>query len=204
MRYKGQSRKAAMMLFGLPKGKIMESPEQRAHMVDVLRLSNNPAIRLLVKEADPSNLIGSLHTRESFAKLCEQNALTWKAVADEYVSIQKSLGMVEMGGHLPEIMRQTALGAMVRDETCPKCKGRNPTRQRLKNMKYGDCSKCGGSGILRVDADPEKLKLVFNTFGLTAVNAGPSVNNTVNVNVGQSMEDLSRDVAGIIEGKVVS
>ena len=69
-------------------------------------------------------------------------------------------------------------------------------------MKYGDCPKCAGTGILRVDADPDKLKLVFNTFGLTAVNAGAVMNNTVNVNIGQSMEDLSRDVAGIIEGKV--
>src|SRR6266478_4181336 len=181
VRYKGQSRKAAQLLFGLPKGRLMESPQQRAHMIEILKLSHNPAIKMLVREADASNLIGSLHVRDSFAKLCEQNALTWKAVADEYVAIQKSLGMVEMGGHLPEIMRQTALGAMVRDETCPRCKGKNPKRVRLKNMSYGDCPKCAGTGVLRVDADPEKLKLVFNTFGLTAANGAANVNNTVNV-----------------------
>ena len=202
MRYKGQSKKAAMMLFGLPKGRVMETPEQRRHMVEVLRLSHNPQIKLLVTDADPTNPFGALHTRDSFAKLCESNALTWKAVADEYVAIQKSLGMVGMASNLPEIMRQTSLGAMVRDETCPRCRGKNPHRQRLKNMKYGDCPKCSGTGVLRVDADPDKLKLVFITFGLTAINAGTSVNQTVNVNVGQSMEDLSRDVAGIIEGKV--
>jgi len=201
MKYKGQSKKVAQLLFGLPKGRIMESPEQRQHMIDVLRLSDKPAIKLLVMESDPKTIIGAMNTRESFAKLMEANALTWKAVADEYVSIQKSQGMVAMSAHLPEIMKQTALGAMVRDETCPRCKGRNPKRVRLKNMKYGDCPKCSGTGVLRVEADADKLKLVFNTFGLTAVAANAQVTNTVNVNVGQSMEELSRDVAGIISGE---
>src|SRR5438552_12585899 len=137
-----------MMLFGLPKGRVMETPEQRRHMVEVLRLSHNPQIKLLVTEADGTNLIGSLHTRDSFAKLCEQNALTWKAVADEYVAIQKSLGMVGMASNLPDIMRQTSLEAMVRDETCPRCRGKNAHRQRPKNMRDGDCTNCSGTGEL--------------------------------------------------------
>jgi len=200
VRYKGQSRKAAQLLFGLPKGRLMESPQQRAHMIEILKLSHNPQIKMLVREADASNLIGSLHVRDSFAKLCEQNALTWKAVADEYVAIQKSHGLVAMADRLPAIMEQTAIAAMIRDETCPRCKG--VKRVRLKNMKFGSCPKCNGTGTTRVDADPDRLKLVFNTFGLTGqgASANVNVNTQVNIDAAQTMEDLARDVSSIIDG----
>jgi hypothetical protein len=195
-KYKGQSGKAAMMLFGLPKGRVMESPAQRAHMIEVLSKSDNIFIKALVREASMD-----IFKRSSFANLAEHCAIPYETIMKEYVSLQRQQGMVGMAMHLPEIMEQTALAARVRDETCPRCKGRNPKRVRLKNLKYGPCPRCEGVGTLHIDADPERLKLVFNTFGLTATGAQATVNvNTqVNVDAGQSMEDLSRDVASIVD-----
>src|SRR5882724_1160471 len=164
-KYKGQSGKAAMMLFGLPKGRVMESPAQRQHMIEVLSKSDNIFIKALVREASMVEF-----KRASFAYLAEHCALPYETIMKEYVSLQRQQGMVGMAMHLPAIMEETALAARVRNEPCPRCKGRNPKRVRLKNLKFGACPKCDGLGTIRVDADPERLKLVFNTFGLTAAN----------------------------------
>jgi hypothetical protein len=199
-KYLGQAKKAAVMLFGLPEGKQMESPAQRQHMIDILNLSANPIIKdLAVRAADP------LLKRYSFARLTETCAVPYESIMKEYVSIQRTRGLQGMAGHLPTVMEQTALAALVRDETCPKCNGINSQRVRLKNLHYGPCPKCDGTGLVKHEADPEAVKLMFNTFGLTAVAGSASANATVQINLdSQSMEDLSRDVAGIIEGTVVS
>ncbi len=198
-KYKGQAGKAAMMLFGLPEGQKMESPVQRQHMIDILMLSANPFVRQCAKDA-----ANPLFKRMSFARITERCAVPYENIMKEYVSIQRTRGLQGMAGHLPEVMEQTALAARVRDETCPKCYGINPTHQRLKNQKFGNCLKCEGTGIVRHEADPESEKLMFNTFGLTtqAGSANVNVNTQVNITESQTMEDLSKDVASIIEGVV--
>jgi hypothetical protein len=169
-------------------------------MIDILSLSANPFIKELARQASQPE-----YARSSFARLTERCAVPYENVMKEYVSIQRTRGLQGMAGHLPTVMEQTALAALVRDETCQACVGKDPQRVRLKNMKYGPCPKCQGTGLVKHEADPEAVKLMFNTFGLTAT-AGTNqvnVNTQVNINEAQSMEELSKDVATIIGEKVL-
>lgn len=191
---KGQAHRTARLLFG--SHGLMEKPEERMAMALVLRLSPKQEMRELAKMAlDP------LEKQSSFARLAERQGLNFHMISQEFQAIQRSEGLMRAAQHLPELLEQTAEDAKSKWDDCPRCKGMGTT-----DTKDGvrECSECKGKGLVYVLGNAERLKMIFETFGLTGkqgggVNVNLDLRNTAQP---ETMHDLSQSVAGILEGQV--
>jgi hypothetical protein len=210
-RYKGQANRTALALFGSPKR--METPEDRESMALVLLHSSQPAIKMLAQQAlDPT----FKHT--SFGKLAENNGLNIHMLSDEFKAIHKSIGMIRAAPIVQELIVQAAEDARSRDEKCHTCKGTGQvldTALMAKGKKEAEargeefeeaitreCDACHGEGTRYVLGDLDRLKMTFETFGLTSKGGGLNLNLDLRKppDAHESMAELSASVAPILEG----
>ena len=217
---KGQARQTAMQLFGVPgKNCKMETPEQRAEVAEILAFSPDPKIRELVRQCRMPEL-----RQTSFASLAESLGLNFYMIADEIKLIQRSEGFIRMARHLPEIMEQTAVDAKSQWCDCSVCggigkvdvsvlcepcggkKGNTECEQCHGKGKYGeiqDCLSCKGKGLVYIMGDAERLKLVFETFGLSGKGGGVNVNLDLRKppESHEGLHDLAQSLGPILEGE---
>jgi len=213
-RTRGTARTTARKLFGTTGEKTMETSEQREHMALVLARSSDERMRRLASEAMLPELKGS-----SFAKLAERLGLNFHMISEEYRAIKKSEGYIAAARHLPEIMEQVAEEAKSRVEVCETCDGLGnvpdikafdelcavaDARQTARPTEAPrmKCKNCKGAGEIFIQGDVDRLKLVFDTFGLTGKGGGVNVNLDLRrpPDPHESMADLSASIAPILEG----
>jgi len=222
-RSKGQAKRNALMLFGVPRGGKMEPKERRQDLALVLRLSQQDRFRALANMA-----LSPIHETTAFTTLMEKLQISYHDLSQEFKALQTSLGFIRAAEHLPDLMAQTALDAKHRIEKCRTCAGKKliavydyeaidkakatvgedirlerPSDPRLVLLSEGKatCPKCSGTGSVEVKGDYDKLKTIFETFGLTGKGGGLAVNLDLrNVRQPETMGELSRAVAPILEG----
>lgn len=226
-RSKGQARRNAKLLFGAKTGSKMETKESRQNLALVLRLSQHDRFRALANMA-----LSPIHEKTAFTTLMEKLQITYHDISTEYKALQTSIGMIRAADHLPDLMEQTATDAKHREVECVHCKGKGEVKvfdytaidkaraALAENIGLGresdpevellakgraTCAKCRGKGSVEVKGDLDKLRVLFDTFGLTSKGGGLALNVGVNVNNApqQTLGELSRDVAPILEGTVV-
>jgi hypothetical protein len=198
MRYRGSAKATAMSLFAVARGRKMETPEQRETIALVFRLSDKPAIQALARDAmDP------LFKRTSFAALAERNALNIHMLSDEFKAIMRSDGLMRAAQHLPEIIEQVAVDAKSRDQACKVCNGTGMIESTIGKKKSRECVVCEGRGTKYVLGDIDRLKLLFETFGLSGKGGGLNVNLDLRkLPDNETMSDLSASIAPLLEGSV--
>lgn len=192
---KGQARRTARLLFGLPEGRVMESPEERQATALVLSHSTDARVQRLVTDllsSDPDS------TRTSLAVIMERHGLNFHMISEEYTRLKKAEGFIRTARHLPAIMEQTAQNAQDRWEDCARCSG---TGKRDTPDGVIDCGCVDGKVFIR--ADETSLKLMFDTFGLTGKSSGVNVNLDLrHTDKPESLGDLAASLGPIIEGGV--
>ena len=198
-KFRGQANSTALQLFGVPTR--MESKEDRESIALVLRLSANPRMRKVAEMA----LLPEFRST-SFAKLAENEGLNFHSISSEYKEIKRSEGFIRAAQHLPDLMEQTAVDAKSKWETCRTCKGTGHVTD--KEGGQITCSKCetsGQPGKVYVLGDADRLKLIFETFGLTGKGGGLNVNLDLRrpPEPHESMSALSESIAPILEGTLV-
>jgi|SRR6267142_5579185 len=194
MRYRGTAKATAMSLFATAARCKMETPEQRETIALIFRLSDKPAIQALAQDA-----MNPIFKRTSFAALAERHALNIHMLSDEFKAIMRSDGLMRAAQHLPEIIEQTAIDAKSKDVKCRACKG---TGSIEREDKLEICSKCDGAGTVYVLGDADRLKMIFETFGLTGKGGGVNILNLTKVGGHESMSELSESIAPLLEGSV--
>lgn len=193
----------ARVLLGDGSTRILESPEQRAHFLEVMRSSPVVEMRKLADSIQINN--ETSEQRRSIARLIEQHGLNVHDVADEYKRIVKSLGTLAAGQHIPRLMEQTAEDALNRDASCPDCRGKGFTERKIikheREQKQREaCSRCSGTGTIVVAGDKESLRITFETFGLLGGH-GPAVNIDLrDTRKHETLEQLSESIAPLLEG----
>lgn len=194
-RVKGQAAKAAHALFAVGKRRKLESEAQRTTMALALRMSSDDRMRRLARDA-----VDPIHRFTAFTTLAEKLGLTYEDVAKEFTTIRKSEGLIRMAEHLPALMEETAVEAKSRDERCSTCKGTGKLTQ--KDEAETECARCVGTGVVHVLGSVERLKMVFDTFGLTGGKGGPMVNIDLRGKParGESLADLAGSLDGIVSG----
>ena len=225
-RSKGQAKRNALMLFGNKYGSKMEDKGVRQNMALILRLSQHDRFRALSNMA-----LSPIHAKTAFTTLMEKLQITYHDLSTEYKALQTSIGMIRAADHIPDLLEQTAVDARHREVVCVHCKGKgqvkvfdyakvddaraliaaNTTMHRetdpeVELMAKGKatCVKCRGTGKVEIKGDLDKLKTMFETFGLTAKGGGLALNVGVQVNAPQqTLGELSRDVQPIMEGTVI-
>ena len=206
MRYRGSAKATAMSLFATAARCKMETPEQRETIALVFRLSDKPAIQALASDA-----MNPIFKRTSFAALAERHALNIHMLSDEFKAIMRSDGLMRAAQHLPEIIEQVAVDAKSRDVKCKACKGAG-TVVRVVKGEEGEpdieerdpCDKCDGKGTVYQLGDADRLKMIFETFGLTGKGGGVNILNLTKVGGSESMSELSESIAPLLEGSVKS
>lgn len=196
---RGQARTTALALFGLTRGK-MERPEDREAVALVLRLSGDERMQAIARDAmDP------VWRAKSLAEIIEMRKCNYHDVSQEYNKIKRAEGLIRAANHLPDMLEQTALDAQSRDEECSKCDGTGKvTKQIDKVVTRIRCGKCRGTGTVHVLGDTERLKLMFDTFGLTGKDRGPLVNLDLRrMDAHEDLTSLSASISPILEGEVV-
>lgn len=200
-RRKGQARRNALMLFGT-KGK-MEPKGVREDLSLLLRMSSEPKFRALAQMASDETFKAM-----AFTTLMEKLDISYVALTHEYKELKKAEGFVRAGAHIPRLMEEAAVQAGEHEEMCRACRGTgrvNPTKALAEGESAPECVTCMGTGRVVVAGDLDRLKLVFDTFGLTA-KGGLSVNLDLRrpQEQAEDLADLSASVAPIIEGTVVT
>ena len=202
LQVKGKRRQTAMILFGLPmNGPVMETAEQRMMMIQALRHSEDERMQALAKSAaDPMN------SRVSFSRLAEDHRVNAYMIAKEFERVMKAEGIIRQSQHLPELMEQAAIDAKSKWEPCPECDGTGEVVEgEGDNVKTVRCPKCKGDKQVYIMGDLDRLKLVFETYGLTGKTAGAAMNVLNISNPGaahETLHDLAGSLSGIIEGDV--
>lgn len=193
-RYKGTAKATALALFGIPR--LMEEPEQREQLAKVFVQSSDPRFQSLARMATQP-----VFAHISFAKLAEQNALNIHMISDEYKRIMLSEGFMRSAQHLPKLMEQATAEALSTEETCPSCEGLGKI---IKRGRESRCKRCNGKRVIFIPGDIDRMRLVFETFGLTGKgSAGVNVNLDLrNVRPHETMSELSASIAPILEGVV--
>lgn len=191
---KGQAAKAAHALFAVGKRKKMEAEAQRTTMALALRMSTDDRMRALARDA-----VDPIHRYTAFTTLAEKLGLTYEDVAKEFTTIRKSEGLIRMAEHLPALMEETAVEAKSRDEKCRTCAG---TGKITKDEMEIECARCDGVGTIHILGSVDRLKMVFDTFGLTGGKGGPMVNIDLRgkPGKGESLADLAGSLDGIVSG----
>lgn len=227
-RSKGQARRNAMVLFGNKPGSKMETKEARQNLALILRLSQHDRFRALANMA-----LSPIYEKTAFTTLMEKLQITYHDLSTEYKALQTSVGMIRAADHIPDLLEQTAVDARHREVECVHCKGKGQVKvydyvavdkaratlaeniglQRESDPEHellaqgkATCKPCGGTGKVAIKGDIEKLKTIFDTFGLTAKGGGLALNVGFNATVNvpqQTLGELSRDVAPIMEGTVI-
>ena len=187
-----------MQLFGLPRGRKMESPEDREFLLNLLSRSDHPQVKMMLLRASLPDFAST-----SLAKIMEDCGLNFHMISREITSLYKSEGFIRSAQHLPEIMEQVAVDAKSKESACKACSGTGKVRTG-KNLAEESCKKCDGTGKVYKLGDVERLRLMFETFGLTG-KAGGGVN--VNLDLRQpsnheTLDSLSQSIAPILEGVV--
>jgi len=183
-------------------------------MALVLAQSSDERMRRLASEAMLPEL-----KQSSFAKLAERLGLNFHMISEEYRALKRSEGYIAAAKHLPELMEQAAVDAKSKWETCETCDGETtvPDAEMFEELKRrakkaGDdprevecpiktCPRCKGEGKVYVLGDVDRLKMIFDTFGLTGKSGGVNVNLDLRkTDPHESMADLSASIAPILEG----
>lgn len=132
----------------------------RERLKGALDASMEPrALALLGMMADP------LYRKHSFAKLCEKAGLNYRDVFDLFRRAQLDVGMIRMLSSLPKVMEDTAQDALSRSEACPKCDGRGKVSNDGEPER--PCSKCAGTGSVKVSGAATARAQIFEMAGLT-------------------------------------
>lgn len=210
---KGQAAKAAHALFAVAKHRKMEEASQRTTMALALRMSTDDRMRALARDA-----VDPIHRLTAFTTLAEKLGLTYEDVAKEFTTIRKSEGLIRMAEHLPDVMEQTIIDAKSRDVTCERCSGvgkildtaataaakreANERGEEVTEEFTKECPKCKGKGTIYELGNAERLKIVFDTFGLTGGKGGPMVNIDLRgkPGKGETLADLAGSLDGIVSG----
>ena len=175
----------ALALLGTAPGKRMETPEQRILLCEILAASDKPQMQALAR--DGMNTISFAKT--SMMRLAESQGVTLHMLSREITELMRSEGLMKAAMKLPKIMEQVADDATGRDVKCKACKGVG-------------CDKCDDKGTVYKMGDAERLRMIFETFGLTGKSGGLNVNLDLRkVESHESMAELSASIAGIIEGE---
>jgi hypothetical protein len=227
-RSKGQAKRNALMLFGTKRGSKMEDKGVRQNMALIMRLSQHDRFRALANMA-----LSPIYEKTAFTTLMEKLQISYHDLSTEYKALQTSIGMVRAADHIPDLMEQTAEDAKHREIECVHCKGKGQTKvydykaidaaraliaenvgmeretdPEVELMAKGraTCLKCRGTGKVMLKGDIDKLKVIFDTFGLTAKGGGLALNVGFNATVNvpqQTLGELAKDVSPIMEGTVV-
>jgi hypothetical protein len=172
--------------------------------------------------------LSPIHEKTAFTTLMEKLQISYHDLSTEFKALQTSIGMVRAAEHLPDLLEQTAMDARHTTEACAPCKGKGEVRtydyeaidkakatvgenvrlERASDPKverlaegWTTCGKCGGTGELVLKGDVDKLKTIFETFGLTGKGGGLAVNLDLRkVTAHETLGELSKSVAPIIEG----
>jgi hypothetical protein len=151
----------ARKLFGKTTG-MMESPEDRLLVSTTLAYSDDPRMRDLAQRALSPSMNGT-----SFARIVGDLSLTWRQVEAEYKSLMKSQGAIRQYQHLPDLMEQSAIDARSRMEPCRRCDETGAIFEGKDDDKVSKvCPSCHGEKQVYIPGEVDRLKLVFETFGL--------------------------------------
>lgn len=154
--------------------------------------------------------------RISLAKLCFDARITpgqlFRAFRDAAMAKAHILVVREVAKCLPQIAKELLAAAVEHDATCPICNGlkitiRPPTR--TKPERRLPCTRCQGTGRIRVPADFDRQKLALDLGGL--LKNGPLVqvnhqdNRTLSLGSGSAagLAQLQQAAASIIFGKQI-
>ena len=195
----------ALALLGTAPGKRMETPEQRILLCEILAQSDKPQMQALAR--DGMNTISFAKT--SMMRLAESQGVTLHMLSREITDLMRSEGLMKAAMRLPIILEQVADDATGRDVKCKYCHGSGQIKRIIKGKEdeedteeFDPCVKCDSKGTVYKMGDAERLRMIFETFGLTGKSGGLNVNLDLRkVESHESMADLSASIAGIIEGE---
>ncbi len=100
----------------------------------------------------------------SLGKLCELVGLRFADLVRMFQRFYTGIGIIRVSRFIPQVMEDTALNALSRDEPCVDCDGTGKRRGRT-------CRDCRGKGTVHVLGDLTCLKLVYEVMGLTGRHA---------------------------------
>lgn len=151
----------------------------------------------------------------SLPELCAINGVGVKDVAKLIEENHIAVGQIERAKHVPRVLETNAVAAIGREVPCPTCKGKKRLTETCEwcdgeGVKNGQpCKGCTGMGVIDSGAcrtcnetgwvteagDPNALKSVMESTGLSkhgGINVNVTQNNASFNGVG-SFEDLMRD-----------
>jgi len=156
------------------------------------------------------------HRDRSLAQLCAMNGIGFKDVAQVIEDHKVAAGRIDRAKHIPAVLETNAVAAKGRKMPCSTCSGEGKMRETCKLCQGSGkvaklkcemcegigtvlteeiCQTCEGTKWLMQAGDPNALKSVMESTGLSA-KGGISVNvtqNNANFSGAGSFEDLMRD-----------
>ena len=172
---------------------LMESPEYRGKLIEVLRQNPDDRIQSLCDQAEDK----TLKTPKSIASIARSLGLHSKEIAKAFMDGKIDEGIVRMAEHIPDVMEDVAVDAKSRDVACNKCDGVGIVHRAdgvdehgEKQYKQVQCPFCEGKGTVRQIGDTDARKLIFEAAKLTGVR-GPLIAQQINEFSGdRGIEDL--------------
>ncbi len=151
----------------------------------------------------------------SLAELCAMNGIGVKDVAKVIEEQHIAFGQIERAKHLPAVLETNAVAAKGKPIPCPTCRGKKRISETCERcdgegvrdeepckactgmgvIDAGPCLTCSETGWVAMAGDPNALKYVMESTGLSAkggINVSVTQNNA-NFSGAGSFEDLMRD-----------
>jgi hypothetical protein len=187
----------------------------RLHLIE--ELASSPDLtpdldKLLPILGDPAN------DTKPLALICHSVGLRpgdlFRVFKEATIARANILAIQQAADALPTIMADVLEQSVSKIETCPKCQGSGsltlpPTDQRPVAIPY-DCPICNGKGEVRVMADLDRQKMVFEMTGLlkkSGIAVGITNNTQINnpgaggnAQVSGGLESLQQAIAQTLHG----
>lgn len=183
-------KKTALTLFG-DIGR-MEAPEDRLMIAHILSRSADERLQRLSRLLlDDKDLMGQKVSLAAQAVAC---GVTDVEISNAFVKAIKAEGFIRQAKHLPDLMEQAAIDAKSRWEDCKHCGGAGSIGDKV-------CERCSGKGEVYVLGDTSRLKMVFETYGLTAKSGAVNILNVASPpSSSETLPALAGSLSSIIEG----
>jgi hypothetical protein len=195
-RAKSRATQTSLALFGSKRR--MEAPQDRQVLALALSTSDKPQMQAIAQEA----LMEPHGKPSSLARIAERHGVNLHMLSKEITELSRSEGLMRAAQRLPVIMEQVADDATGKDVKCKKCKGEGYITVKRNDVEERDpCENCDATGTVYQLGDVERLRMIFETFGLTGKGGGLSVNLDLRkVESHESMAELSASIAPLLEG----
>lgn len=187
----------ALAKFGMER-RIKESKQDRMKLATVLVYSADKRIKTAAMMAlDPG------YSGQSFLAILRTLGLEFHQAASEYEALQKQFAKLKASAELPQLAQETADAAKNRTVTCTRCHGDRTiliTEGKGKGKKEREipCPSCDGKGKVVQLGDYDRLKLTYESLGLTGAR-GPLINLDMRkVSGDERIEDVAQAVEDVM------